>query len=85
MHVGDQGSGQGAAGFSRLEGQAYDRGVVYFTSTQGGGAAETGPGHGSTGYGNGSGQVWAYDVRRRTPDLRVPVARARWCSTCPTT
>ena len=33
----------GAAYFSRLEGQVYDNGVVYFTSTQGGGAAETGP------------------------------------------
>ena len=43
VFVGDQGRAQGAAGFSRLEGQAYDAGVVYFTSTQGGGAAETGP------------------------------------------
>ncbi len=65
VHVGDQGRAQGAAGFSRLEGQAYDRGVVYFTSTQGGGAAESGP-DSATGYGNGSGQVWAYDVKRRT-------------------
>ena len=36
-HVATQGQAQGAAGFSRLEGQAYDNGVVYFTSTQGGG------------------------------------------------
>lgn len=57
--VGDQGRVQGAAGFSRLEGQMFDRGVAYFTSTQGGGAAETGP-ELSTGYGNGTGQVWAY-------------------------
>ena len=41
--VGDQGRARGAAYFSRLEGAVYDRGVVYFTSTQGGGAAETGP------------------------------------------
>jgi secreted PhoX family phosphatase len=57
--VGNQGRALGAAGFSRLEGQVFDRGVVYFTSTQGGGAAETGP-EPSTGYGNGTGQVWAY-------------------------
>nr|MBA2373715.1 DUF839 domain-containing protein [Chloroflexota bacterium] len=57
--VGNQGRVQGAAGFSRLEGQMFDRGVAYFTSTQGGGAAETGP-ELSTGYGNGTGQVWAY-------------------------
>jgi secreted PhoX family phosphatase len=59
VYVGDQGRAEGAAGFSRLEGQVFDRGVVYFTSTQGGGAAETGP-ELITGYGNGSGQVWAY-------------------------
>jgi secreted PhoX family phosphatase len=58
-YVGDQGRAQGAAGFSRLEGQVFDRGVVYFTSTQGGGAAETGP-ELIAGYGNGTGQVWAY-------------------------
>ena len=54
-----QGRAQGAAGFSRLEGQVFDRGVVYFTSTQGGGAAETGP-ELLAGYGNGTGQVWAF-------------------------
>ena len=64
VHVSNQGRAQGAAGFSRLEGQAYDDGVVYFTSTQGGGPAETGPDT-VTGYGNGSGQVWAYDIKRR--------------------
>lgn len=63
-HVSSQGWAQGAAFFSRLEGQAYDDGVVYFTSTQGGGAAE--PGNADpAGFGNGSGQVWAYDVRRQ--------------------
>ncbi len=64
MFVGNQGRAQGAAGFSRLEGQAYDSGVVYFTSTQGGGTAETAPDT-VGGYGNGSGQVWAYDIKRR--------------------
>jgi secreted PhoX family phosphatase len=64
VHVSSQGRAQGAAGFSRLEGQAYDDGVVYFTSTQGGGPAETGPDT-VTGYGSGSGQVWAYDIKHR--------------------
>jgi hypothetical protein len=64
-HVGDQGRAQGAAGFSRLEGQDFDRGVVYFTSTQGGGAAETGP-ELTSGYGNGTGQVWAYRPAAQT-------------------
>lgn len=59
QHVSAQGLVQGAAGFSRLEGTAFDRGVIYFTSTQGGGAAETGP-ELVAGYGNGTGQVWAY-------------------------
>ena len=59
VFVGDQGRAQGAAGFSRLEGAIYDNGVVYFTSTQGGGAAEDGPDN-VNGYGNGFGQVWAY-------------------------
>ena len=64
-YVGDQGRAQGAAGFSRLEGAIYDNGVVYFTSTQGGGAAMDGP-NTSTGYGTGSGQVWGYDTRSET-------------------
>ena len=42
----------------------YDDGVVYFTSTQGGGAAEDGT-HDPAGYGNGSGQVWAYHIREK--------------------
>jgi hypothetical protein len=58
-YVGNQGRALGAAGFSRLEGQVFDRGNVYFTSTQGGGAAETSPDT-VAGYGNGTGQVWAY-------------------------
>ena len=64
-HVGSQGWEQGAAFFSRLEGQIYDGGIVYFTSTQGGGAPEPGTAAGDTGgYGNGYGQVWAYDPAR---------------------
>lgn len=62
QHVGSQGRALGAAGFSRLEGQVYDNGVVYFTSTQGGGDPETGD-ELINGYGNGFGQVWAYDTR----------------------
>jgi len=65
VHVSEQGWEQGAAFFSRLEGQKYDDGVVYFTSTQGGGARETGT-HNAAGYGRGSGQVWAYDTREET-------------------
>jgi secreted PhoX family phosphatase len=61
VYVGDQGRSQGAAWFSRLEGARYDRGVVYFTSTQGGGAAEGFPDT-VQGFGNGFGQVWAYDT-----------------------
>lgn len=68
VFVGDQGRELGAASFSRLEGQVYDDGVVYFTSTQGGGAIETGPER-VTGFGNGSGQVWAYDTRNETLSL----------------
>jgi secreted PhoX family phosphatase len=60
VHVGNQGRAQGAAYFSRLEGSAYEDGVVHFTATQGGGLAETSIGPIADGYGNGSGQVWAY-------------------------
>jgi len=68
VFVGNQGRELGAAYFSRLEGQVYDDGVVYFTSTQGGGLPETGS-HSATGFGNGSGQVWAYDTRNETLTL----------------
>jgi uncharacterized protein len=64
-YVGDQGRAQGAAGFSRLEGTVYDNGVVYFTSTQGGGAPMIGPDN-IGGYGKGFGQVWGYDTRSET-------------------
>ncbi len=62
-HVGSQGRAQGAAWFSRLEGARFDRGIVYFTSTQGGGPAEPGPSDTVGGFGNGSGQIWGYDTR----------------------
>ena len=72
-HVNSQGWAKGAAYFSRLEGQVFDKGVVYFTSTQGGGAAEADPDisrpESVDGFGRGSGQVWAYDTRKR--ELRV--------------
>ena len=41
---------------------SYDRGTVYFTSTQGGGPAEPGDSDTVGGWGNGSGQVWGYDT-----------------------
>jgi hypothetical protein len=46
----------------------FDNGVVYFTSTQGGGPAETGPDP-VGGYGNGFGQVWAYHCRAQKLQL----------------
>jgi uncharacterized protein len=61
-HVGNQGRAQGAAWFSRLEGAVYDRGTVFFCSTQGGGPAEPGTSDTVQGWGNGSGQIWAYDI-----------------------
>lgn len=64
VYVGDQGRAQGAAGFSRLEGTVFHNGVVYFTSTQGGGSVMDGPS--GSGYGDGFGQVWGYDTRSET-------------------
>ncbi len=67
VFVGNQGRARGAAYFSRLEGQVFEDGVVYFTSTQGGGAPENSVRADDTnGYGNGKGQVWGYDTRRQT-------------------
>lgn len=63
--VGDQGRAKGAAHFSRCEGQVFHDGVVYFTATQGGGPAMTGPDN-RNGYGRGWGQVWAFDTRNQT-------------------
>jgi len=69
-YVARQGWEQGAAYFSRTEGQAYEDGVVFFTATQGGGPAEPDWKAGdSSGYGNGRGQVWAYDTRAETLTL----------------
>jgi uncharacterized protein len=69
-NVGKQGWDGGAAVFSRLEGLTWDKGVVYFTATQGGGAAETVDWDNSAesfsppGFGRGTGQVWAYHPQR---------------------
>jgi secreted PhoX family phosphatase len=68
--VGDQGRAQGAAHFSRLEGAKYTRGEIYFTSTQGGGAAETVVQDDVGGYGNGTGQVWSYNPATSTLTCR---------------
>ncbi len=59
-YVGEQGRDGGAALFSRLEGSTFRQGVVYFTSTQGGGEPEEDDGPYDGGYGNGRGQIWAY-------------------------
>jgi secreted PhoX family phosphatase len=69
VHVGDQGRAQGAALFSRLEGQIYDNGVIYFTSTQGGGAPMTVTSDSVNGFGKGFGQVWAYHCRSQKLQL----------------
>lgn len=57
--VGNQGRSKGAAVFARLEGSIHHRGVVYFTSTQGGApVSQPVP----SGFGDGRGQVWGYDT-----------------------
>lgn len=61
-YVASQGIAQGAAQFSRLEGQVYEKGTVFFCSTQGGG--EVGENPSTDGYGTGFGQVWAYDTKQ---------------------
>ena len=73
--VGNQGRTKGAAHFSRLEGAVYTKGEIYFTATQGGGAAETGP-DSIGGYGNGFGQVWSYRPRTKTLTCRYQSASA---------
>src|SRR5688572_8074912 len=65
--VGRQGQAKGAAWFSRIEGCVYDRGVVYFCCTQGGGPAETSDTVG--GFGNGFGQIWAYRIEEQVLQL----------------
>jgi len=69
QYVSQQGLALGAAGFSRLEGAAYDEGVIYFTSTQGGGAANGGPNPIVNGWGTGFGQVWAYKIDEQVLQL----------------
>ncbi|UGY93056.1 alkaline phosphatase PhoX [Streptomyces gobiensis] len=59
--VGAQGRAKGAAIFSRLEGCIYHQGTVYFVSTQGGATAEGD--EPPSGFGDGRGQVWAYEPR----------------------
>jgi secreted PhoX family phosphatase len=68
-YVSLQGIAQGAARFSRLEGAAYDGGVIYFTSTQGGGGAEGGPNPVVNGWGSGFGQVWGYKIDEQVLQL----------------
>jgi secreted PhoX family phosphatase len=67
--VGNQGREQGAAYFSRIEGCVYDNGVVYFCCTQGGGPAETSLGPIPDGFGNGTGQIWAYRIEEQVLQL----------------
>ncbi|MGK2930397.1 MAG: alkaline phosphatase PhoX [Acidimicrobiales bacterium] len=62
--VGDQGRAKGAALFSRLEGAEASGGLIYFVSTQGG--ATVPPDAAPVGFGDGRGQVWAYDARAAT-------------------
>jgi uncharacterized protein len=67
VFVGDQGRAKGAAIFSRLEGIFYDSGKIYLVSTQGG---DTPPGEPPpSGYGDGFGQLWAYDTKQGTLTL----------------
>ncbi len=68
-YVGKQGFAKGGAYFSRLEGSKYDKGIVYFCATQGGGPAEASFGPIADGYGNGSGQVWAYHTNSEKLEL----------------
>ena len=68
-YVGRQGREQGAAWFSRIEGCVYDRGVVYFCCTQGGGPAEASEGPIADGFGNGFGQIWAYRIDEQVLQL----------------
>jgi secreted PhoX family phosphatase len=85
-NVGRQGYDAGGAIFSRLEGIVNDDGVIYFTSTQGGGDPEivdwVNSAEGRGGFGRGLGQVWAYHPKQllleviyqstSTDDLHLP-------------
>jgi secreted PhoX family phosphatase len=73
VDVGLQGWNGGAAVFSRLEGITADKGVIYFTSTQGGGSPEpidwAVSAESQGGFGNGTGQVWAYRPQHDTLEV----------------
>ena len=69
QYVSAQGLAQGAARFSRLEGAVYDNGVIYFTSTQGGGDANGGANPIVNGWGTGWGQIWAYRIEEQILQL----------------
>ncbi|GAB3684256.1 DUF839 domain-containing protein [Actinocorallia lasiicapitis] len=60
QYVARQGHDAGGAVFARLEGAVFQKDVVYFVSTQGG-ANVTKPA--PSGFGDGRGQVWAYNTR----------------------
>lgn len=60
-----EGESKGAAKFSRLEGADYFNRRIFFVSTQGGGP----PFGRKSGYGQGWGQVWMYDIRSETLTL----------------
>ncbi|CAN5658378.1 DUF839 domain-containing protein [soil metagenome] len=65
--VGDQGRARGGAIFSRLEGIFYADRKIYVISTQGGDTPEGV--EGPSGFGDGFGQVWVYDIARETLTL----------------
>lgn len=85
-NVAQQGWDAGGAVFSRLEGITWDKGVMYFTATQGGGTPEpvdwVNSAESRSGFGRGTGQVWAYHPQTQelevvyqstsTADLRLP-------------
>jgi hypothetical protein len=62
-----EGESKGAAQFSRLEGIDYFDRRIFLVSTEGGGPFPGG--NGSAGFGDGFGQVWAYDTRAETLTL----------------
>jgi secreted PhoX family phosphatase len=74
-NVARQGWDAGAAVFSRLEGITWDKAVIYFTATQGGGAPEvinwdvSAEGATPPGFGRGTGQVWAYHPQRNVLEV----------------
>jgi uncharacterized protein len=77
-----QGWDDGGAVFSRLEGITWDKGVMYFTSTQGGGSPEvvnwdvSAESASPPGFGRGTGQVWAYHPQRNVLEVVYQSASA---------